>query len=135
MFEIIPILFTIGLILLGGFMFLFGFSALEFFFRIKRKGVRTEGMVNDIDSNIRGVRPWVSFKNEEGKEIDAMPKNVMRGKNTFYRPGDKVIVYYMANDPETFVVDVPAWKLVIGFAAMTFGAGICLTTIFSLIFG
>jgi hypothetical protein len=133
-FEIIPVLFIIGLILISGLMVLFGFSSLEFFFRIKRKGLRTMGSVTYIDITAWGVRPLISFKDQEGKEIEAMAKNIRRGKNTLYKEGDEVVIYYMANEPETFIVDVHTSEIIFVILIMIIGACIFLTTIFSLIF-
>jgi hypothetical protein len=133
-FEIIPVLFIIGLILISGLMVLFGFSSLEFFFRIKRKGLRTMGSVTYIDITAWGVRPLISFKDQEGKEIEAMAKNIRRGKNTLYKEGDEAVIYYMANEPETFIVDVHTSEIIFVILIMIIGACIFLTTIFSLIF-
>ena len=110
-----------------------GFSALEFFFRIKRKGLKTEGTIVRIDTTIWGVRPLISFKDREGNEMEAMAKNVKRGKNTTYREGDKVVIFYMTNDPETCVIDAHIWAIILAVLITTIGAGIFLTTIFSLI--
>lgn len=133
MFEMIPVLFTIGVIFFSGLVVLFGFSALEFFFRIKRKGIRMQGTIVHIDRTLWGVKPLMCFKDQEGNEIEAMPKNFKRGKNTMYREGDKVVNLLYSKRSRNLRVDSGLWKIILVMLIMIIGAGISLTTIFSLI--
>ena len=129
------ILILIGLS--GGIsMIIFGYLKLTALYKLKRKGIKAIGEIENIinpESNILSELsyvPEVKF-NIKNLEIIGVPKNSIRSNPTFYKKGRKYLIYYCSKNPNNFVIDYWKEKAIAWF--MIFGGIILFILILSTI--
>ena len=82
-------------------MIIFGYLKLTALYKLKRKGIKAIGEIENIinpESNILSELsyvPEVKF-NIKNLEIIGVPKNSIRSNPTFYKKGRKYLIYYMS---------------------------------------
>lgn len=129
--EIGIILFSSVLCLSGVTSFILGYRKMSVFDHIKKIGIRTVGVVEQVvkPSIGGGYLPIVKFYTDN-EEVIGIPKNSIQSIPTWYEAGEKFTTYYHPHNPSKFVIEkgtekAAAWFLIV-VGMLCFGSSLYL---------